>query len=181
MIKYVTELPIVASLGEDETEVVIWESDSNICEMQEDSKCNGLYYGTSDVNEPKLCGYHFYDSVRGDGKTNYKLIPNNQEVTNETTKNSIENLINNHFALIARRINLATGDLDPLQANELDNAIETIARIMDQWKAQNTSKTFTELCAFCDENEVVEEFNGCCSEDCQEKWESYLKTTGRTK
>lgn len=68
--------------GDDESDVALWHSNTNICERQpttlDDSTglcdTSGLYYGTSDSREPKFCARHFYQEiVMGDGVTNYRL------------------------------------------------------------------------------------------------------------
>jgi hypothetical protein len=67
--------------GDEELDCALWHSSTNICERQpttvDDSTglcdTSGLYYGTSDSREPKFCARHFYQSVMGDGVTNYRL------------------------------------------------------------------------------------------------------------
>ena len=76
--KFIKTLPIYSELDGDFLDVGAWESEENICELQEDKRClknNIEYFGTTDSREPKFCFKHFIvDVVSGDGKTNYKLI-----------------------------------------------------------------------------------------------------------
>jgi len=72
-------LPFGIVVGEDESDVALWWASKNICERQTSSDIDGLcdtagiYYGTSDSQEKKLCARHFYQGVKGGGIPNYRL------------------------------------------------------------------------------------------------------------
>lgn len=81
-------------MDNDLTDCALWQSDENICELQDPAQqtqfdgmpCDpsGYYYGTSDSRDPKFCAYHFYtEVVSGDGKTNNKLVRDDYEVEPE--------------------------------------------------------------------------------------------------
>lgn len=76
--KFIKVLPFFSELDNDFLDCGLWESDTNICELQEDNTCTKYsteYFGTTDSREPKFCFKHFrLDVVSGDGHTNYKLI-----------------------------------------------------------------------------------------------------------
>ena len=80
--KFLKLLPFESKLNSDKLDVGLWQrenSDLDICEFWNDKEVgvcdtSGLYYGTSDENEPKFCARHFYLLVvNGNGDTNYKL------------------------------------------------------------------------------------------------------------
>lgn len=83
--KYLKDIPFYSKLGDDYLDCGIWESDENICELQDNQKCTNTteYFGTTDSREPKFCPRHFFkDVVSGDGITNYKLIHEKDAILN---------------------------------------------------------------------------------------------------
>ena len=84
--KTIAKLPWHLQLDDNEFDAVLYAiepTNTYKCEANNDGECNPLPFaiGTSDsdMSDPIFCLKHYFESINGDGHTNYKLIPHTDE------------------------------------------------------------------------------------------------------